>query len=101
MSEHTAEQLLQQTPPRLPLVQQQQHTDHRGHSGRHAQFLPQLPCSLPAPLTLNLVTLLPTSVTYPTISWPGTMGYTEPFHSFLTMWRSEWLREVEGEGPGG
>ena len=35
--------------------------------------------------TLNFVTSAPTAVTSPTISWPGTIGYTEFFHS-LRAW---------------
>ena len=42
---------------------------------------------------LNLVTAEPTLVTRPTISWPGTHGYTvgiTPLHSLRTWCRSEW-----------
>src|SRR5579859_2300158 len=42
---------------------------------------------------LNLVTALPTFVTRPTISCPGTHGYTvgiTSFHSLRTVCRSEW-----------
>jgi hypothetical protein len=41
---------------------------------------------------LNLVTAELTLVTRPTISWPGTQGYTvgmTPLHSLRTWWRSE------------
>src|SRR5215467_60975 len=43
--------------------------------------------------SLNFVTAEPTLVTRPTISWPGTHGYTvgiTPLHSSRTWWRSEW-----------
>src|ERR1700743_1784520 len=43
--------------------------------------------------TLNFVTPEPTEVTRPTISWPGTHGYTvgiTPLHSFRTWCKSEW-----------
>src|SRR5580693_8520249 len=42
---------------------------------------------------LNLVTAEPTLVTRPTISWPGTQGYTVGItsrHSLRTWCRSEW-----------
>src|SRR3954471_15451824 len=42
---------------------------------------------------LYLVTAEPTLVTRPTISWPGTIGYTvgmNSLHSLRTEWRSEW-----------
>ena len=39
---------------------------------------------------LKPFTWAPTAVTFPTISWPGTMGYLEPPHSLRTWWRSEW-----------
>src|SRR5580658_6953478 len=42
---------------------------------------------------LNFETAEPTLVTRPTISWPGTMGYTvgrKALHSLRTEWRSEW-----------
>src|SRR6266851_9589183 len=42
---------------------------------------------------LNLVSAEPTLVTRPTISWPGTMGYTvgmNSLHSLRTECRSEW-----------
>ena len=42
---------------------------------------------------LNFVTVLPTLVTRPTISWPGTTGYTvgiTSFHSLRTWCKSEW-----------
>ena len=32
----------------------------------------------------------PTAFTRPTISWPGTMGKSEPPHSSRTWWMSEW-----------
>src|SRR5262249_22519338 len=43
--------------------------------------------------SLNFLTALPTLVTRPTISWPGTQGYTVgiiSFHSLRTWCRSEW-----------
>ena len=40
--------------------------------------------------TLNLVTLEPTAVTMPTISWPGTIGKAELPHSLRAWWMSEW-----------
>src|SRR5271169_2015590 len=45
------------------------------------------------PPGLNPVTAEPTPVTRPTISWPGTHGYTvgiTPLHSLRTWCRSEW-----------
>src|ERR1700683_2680781 len=42
---------------------------------------------------LNFLTAAPTFVTPPTISSPGTQGYTvgiTPLHSSRTWWRSEW-----------
>src|SRR4030095_41456 len=42
---------------------------------------------------LNFLTAEPTLVTRPTISCPGTQGYTVGktlFHSSRTVWRSEW-----------
>src|ERR1043166_817754 len=43
--------------------------------------------------SLNFFTAVPTFVTRPTISWPGTHGYTvgiTAFHSLRTWCRSEW-----------
>ena len=40
--------------------------------------------------TEKRVTASPTAVTRPTISWPGTHGYTVFFHSLRAWWRSEW-----------
>ena len=40
--------------------------------------------------TLWLVTSVPTSVTMPTISWPGTTGNGWVPQSPLTVWMSEW-----------
>ena len=40
--------------------------------------------------TLSFVTLLPTLVTRPTISWPGTQAYWVPGHSLRAVWTSEW-----------
>src|SRR5579863_6121023 len=43
--------------------------------------------------SLNFSTALPTFTTRPTISWPGTQGYTvgiTSFHSLRTVCRSEW-----------
>src|SRR5580765_8023318 len=43
--------------------------------------------------SLNFFTALPTFVTRPTISWPGTQGYTvgiTSFHSLRTWCKSEW-----------
>jgi hypothetical protein len=38
---------------------------------------------------LKALTLSPTRVTRPTISWPGTTGYVVPFHSLRAVCRSE------------
>ncbi|MNT11103.1 hypothetical protein D3C72_1459660 [compost metagenome] len=40
--------------------------------------------------TLNLLTLAPTAVTTPAISWPGTIGKAAPPHSSRAWWISEW-----------
>ena len=40
--------------------------------------------------TAKRVTSLPMALTRPTISWPGTHGYTVFFHSLRAWCRSEW-----------
>jgi len=40
--------------------------------------------------TLNFVTLSPTPMTRPAISWPGTIGKRLPPHSSRAWWMSEW-----------
>ena len=39
---------------------------------------------------LNWLTLSPTALTRPTISWPGTNGYCVQPHSLRAEWMSEW-----------
>src|SRR6201996_5039890 len=62
------------------------------HSGQVPSESTIQPTAARSP-ALNLVTAEPTEVTRPTISWPGTHGYTvgiTPLHSLRTWWRSEW-----------
>jgi hypothetical protein len=40
--------------------------------------------------TFSFVTLLPTLITRPTISCPGTIGNIDPPHSSRAEWMSEW-----------
>ena len=53
----------------------------------------QLPTMQPTPTTsptLKSFTAVPTALTRPTISCPGTQGYKVPDHSERTVCRSEW-----------
>src|SRR5271166_4435593 len=62
------------------------------HSGHVPSESTKQPTAARSP-GLNFVTAEPTFVTRPTISWPGTMGYTvgvNSLHSLRTEWRSEW-----------
>src|SRR5678816_4908996 len=62
------------------------------HSGHDPSESTRQPTAARSP-ALNLETAEPTFVTRPTISWPGTQGYTvgmRPLHSLRAWWRSEW-----------
>src|SRR6202034_3738869 len=62
------------------------------HSGQVPSESTMQPTAARSP-GLNLLTAEPTLVTRPTISWPGTIGYTvgmNSLHSFRTECRSEW-----------
>ena len=71
--------------PRMPSPT---HTAPHGSSLTHPQWL------LTWSPTLNLSTSGPTAVTTPTISWPGTIGYSGGWNIFLRcpaeVWRSVW-----------
>jgi hypothetical protein len=56
-------------------------------SVRHESTRQPTPARSPS---LNFFASLPTGVTRPTISWPGTMGNSAPVHSSRTWWMSEW-----------
>src|SRR6202522_4775943 len=62
------------------------------HSGQVRSESTMQPTAASSP-ALNFVMADPTFVTRPTISCPGTQGYTvgiTPLHSSRTWWRSEW-----------
>ncbi len=53
----------------------------------------QLPTMQPTPTVSPMrkpITSLPTALTWPTISCPGTQGYSVPAHSARTVCKSEW-----------
>ncbi|MCY1436669.1 hypothetical protein D9M71_528000 [compost metagenome] len=54
---------------------------------RHESTMQPTPTRSP---TLCVVTLSPTAVTRPMISWPGISGYTAMPHSLRAWWMSEW-----------
>src|SRR5450830_407504 len=61
--------------------------DWQAAQWRHESTMQPTPTRSP---TLCAVTLAPTALTLPTISWPGISEYTAMPHSLRAWWMSEW-----------